>query len=218
MTISATTQGLKPGVVTSSNRPANPYDGMMIYETDTDKVAVYDVNAWVYKTGTTAPAAPVTPGFVRVGGGTLSGASTAFSNVFSSTYNNYMISVSGVTSATDADFVVRLGTTTTGYYYAGAGASPTTGLLAIQGNNTSSFFWTTTKTAGSVGGLCYLIQPFLSTRTQYITNRINTQSDGNCYNIGGYLDNSTSYTAFTILAGSGTFTGGTVDIYGMSLT
>jgi hypothetical protein len=55
MTISATTQGLKPGVVTSSNRPANPYDGMMIYETDTDKVAVYDSSAWVYKTGTAAP-------------------------------------------------------------------------------------------------------------------------------------------------------------------
>jgi hypothetical protein len=55
MTISATSKGLKNGVCTSTNRPANPYDGMMIYETDTDKVAVYDVNAWVYKTGTAAP-------------------------------------------------------------------------------------------------------------------------------------------------------------------
>lgn len=46
MTISATSQGLKPGVVTSSNRPANPFDGMMIYETDTDKVLVYDGTNW----------------------------------------------------------------------------------------------------------------------------------------------------------------------------
>lgn len=46
MTISATSQGLKPGVVTSSNRPANPYDGMMIYETDTDKVLIWNGSAW----------------------------------------------------------------------------------------------------------------------------------------------------------------------------
>jgi hypothetical protein len=44
---------LKPGVVTSSNRPANPYDGMMIYETDTDRAAVWDGSSWVYKTGKT---------------------------------------------------------------------------------------------------------------------------------------------------------------------
>jgi hypothetical protein len=46
MTISATTQGIKPGVVTSSNRPANPYDGMMIYETDTNLVRIWNGTAW----------------------------------------------------------------------------------------------------------------------------------------------------------------------------
>lgn len=46
MTISATTQGLKPGVCTSSNRPANPYDGMMIYETDTNLVRIWNGTAW----------------------------------------------------------------------------------------------------------------------------------------------------------------------------
>ena len=46
MTISATTQGLRPGVVTSTNRPANPYDGMMIYETDTNLVRIWNGSAW----------------------------------------------------------------------------------------------------------------------------------------------------------------------------
>ena len=55
MAISSSSRGLRPGVCTSTTRPANPYDGMVIYETDTDKVAVYDVNAWVYKTNATAP-------------------------------------------------------------------------------------------------------------------------------------------------------------------
>lgn len=57
MAISSSSRGLRPGVCTSTTRPSNPYDGMVIYETDTDKVAVYDVNAWVYKTNTTTTGA-----------------------------------------------------------------------------------------------------------------------------------------------------------------
>jgi hypothetical protein len=46
MTISASARGLKPGVCTSSNRPATPYDGMMIYETDTNLVRIWNGTAW----------------------------------------------------------------------------------------------------------------------------------------------------------------------------
>ena len=37
---------VKPGVCTSSTRPASPFEGQMIYETDTDKVLVYNGSAW----------------------------------------------------------------------------------------------------------------------------------------------------------------------------
>lgn len=37
---------LKPGVCTSSTRPTSPYEGQMIYETDTDKVLVWNGSAW----------------------------------------------------------------------------------------------------------------------------------------------------------------------------
>jgi hypothetical protein len=46
MTISATTQGLKPGVCTSSNRPANPFIGQTIFETDTSLMKVWLGSAW----------------------------------------------------------------------------------------------------------------------------------------------------------------------------
>ena len=36
----------KPGVCTSSTRPATPYEGQMISETDTDKVFVWNASAW----------------------------------------------------------------------------------------------------------------------------------------------------------------------------
>jgi len=46
MTISATTQGIKPGVCLSTNRPVNPFDGQVIYMTDVDQTAVWDGTAW----------------------------------------------------------------------------------------------------------------------------------------------------------------------------
>ena len=77
MTISATTQGLRPGVCTSTNRPAVPFDGMLIYETDTNRVAVYDTNAWVYKT----PASTV--------GSVLQVVSTTKTDTFSTTSTSF---------------------------------------------------------------------------------------------------------------------------------
>ena len=38
--------GLKPGVCTSTTRPSNPFEGQMIYETDTNKVYVWNGSAW----------------------------------------------------------------------------------------------------------------------------------------------------------------------------
>lgn len=51
MTISATTQGLRPGACTSTNRPAVPYDGMVVYETDTNTMSVYDGTNWASLSG-----------------------------------------------------------------------------------------------------------------------------------------------------------------------
>jgi hypothetical protein len=47
MTVSATTQGLKPGVCLSTARPVAPFDGQVIYMTDVDQTAVWDGTAWV---------------------------------------------------------------------------------------------------------------------------------------------------------------------------
>jgi hypothetical protein len=46
MTISATTQGLRPGVCLSTAKPANPFDGQVIYMTDVDQTAVWDGTTW----------------------------------------------------------------------------------------------------------------------------------------------------------------------------
>lgn len=39
---------IKSGVCTSTTRPASPYEGQLIYETDTDCIVFYNGTAWVY--------------------------------------------------------------------------------------------------------------------------------------------------------------------------
>jgi hypothetical protein len=38
--------GSRPGVCTSSTRPTAPYEGQVIYETDTDRILVWDGSVW----------------------------------------------------------------------------------------------------------------------------------------------------------------------------
>jgi hypothetical protein len=47
MAVSSTTGGLRTGVCLSTDRPQNPYDGQVIYETDTNRTLVWDNSAWV---------------------------------------------------------------------------------------------------------------------------------------------------------------------------
>ena len=53
MAISNNSTGLRPGVCTSTTRPTAPYEGQMIYETDTDMVAIWNGTAWRYIAATT---------------------------------------------------------------------------------------------------------------------------------------------------------------------
>ena len=47
MPISNLSNGLRTGVCTSTNRPTTPYEGQVIYETDTDLVYLWNGSAWV---------------------------------------------------------------------------------------------------------------------------------------------------------------------------
>lgn len=59
MGISSIGNALAAGVCTSSTRPATPYEGQMIYETDTDMVAIYNGSAWRYIAATTVTSGSV---------------------------------------------------------------------------------------------------------------------------------------------------------------
>jgi hypothetical protein len=47
MAISNLSSGFRPGVCTSTTRPTEPYEGMMIYEADTNRSLTYNGSSWI---------------------------------------------------------------------------------------------------------------------------------------------------------------------------
>lgn len=82
------------GVCTSSTRPASPYEGQMIYETDTNRVLVYDNTAWVMIADTDQP-----PGLVLIKNSTaVYGTNTLLdiSDIFTSQFANYKVVINNL--------------------------------------------------------------------------------------------------------------------------
>ncbi len=139
--------------------------------------------------------------------------SVTVSGAFSSLYDNYKILVNGGTASGDAAFSLKLGSSTTGYYqilqyYAYTGTT----LSAVNVNNGASFVYVGegSVTIGAVTGNFDLMNPFRTYRTQIMG--FYPASVGGWFS--GYHSSATSYSDFTLTAGSGTLTGGTIRVYG----
>lgn len=206
---------MKPGVCTSTTRPASPYDGQVVYETDTDRVAVYDSSAWVYKTNAGAPA------LTLVKSQTIGSAVTSVtvSNAFSATYDRYLVTLCGGSATTGRALNLTLGSASTNYYssmlYITYNSST---VLSASNNGGSSFADAGVVTADSMSGRIEINGPFLAQRTDVTWQHGGTGSASQAHYTGsGFLNDNTSYTGFTLtMAGSGTMTGGTIRVYGYS--
>jgi hypothetical protein len=202
---------VKPGVCTSSTRPASPYDGQVIYETDTDKTLVYNGSAWVYLSTSRANPGGLDLIKTQTIGSAVS--SVTVSDAFSSTYDNYKIIISGGTcSSADRLFQIKLGSTTTGYYagYSGTVFSTSAATLFADNNAANWTRFAIGRTDGLVGDFD-LVGPNLAKNT-YIHG---FQIDTTLVRIGaGFLNNTTQYTDITFTTDSGTVTGGTIYVYG----
>jgi hypothetical protein len=141
--------------------------------------------------------------------------SVTVSDAFSATYDSYLIVINGGVASTLSNLGLQLGSTTTGYYAAGVVYNySNAGATAASNNNAAS--WTRAGSANSSSIAFYnaLQDPFLSKNTKVQTSFGTTQSDSQAGFFYGFLDNSTSYTAFTITPSTGTLTGGTIRVYG----
>jgi hypothetical protein len=140
--------------------------------------------------------------------------SVAVTSAFSTTYDNYKIIISGGVGSANASLYLQLGSTTTGYYggFAGAtyaGASDSGG-FANQANFQNCGRGSTNTLQMSVE----LQNVFLTKNTYANYAFILNDTAGRARMTGGFLNDSTSYTGFTIIAETGTLTGGTIAVYG----
>jgi hypothetical protein len=141
--------------------------------------------------------------------------SIVISDVFSATYNNYKVLVSGSTSSTTVAMLWNLNGITTGNYTAMNYASLASGAAAgINQANAGYFNW---------GGWCngttvymdFEIQnPFTAKAKIGHSRFIEASTTGNVGAAHYFNASTASATGFTIYPGAGTITGGTICVYG----
>ena len=142
-------------------------------------------------------------------------ASVAVTGAFSTTYDAYKIVIANTVTSATSTISMILGSTATGYYYTTVGSLFTTGAYSAQlgAANTSLFTAVGSSSTSNVSNSFELISPFLTAKTFFNANYVNV-GGGAAGMMSGYLDNTTSYTAFTLTPASGTLTGGTIYVYG----
>jgi hypothetical protein len=212
---------LKPGVCTSSTRPASPFEGQVIFETDTDRLYVYNGTAWVIPnspaqnpqglelitTVTCSSGGTASGGVVTIGSAV---SSVVVANAFNSTYDNYKIVASGGVGNTPQAITMALTGSTASYYqilsyvnYATGGATQ----AAV--NNGANWGYIGENSTNATVINIDVINPNIAKYTYFSGSYTGTVAG----TIGGYHGVATAYTGFT-LAVAGNITGGTIRVYG----
>ena len=140
--------------------------------------------------------------------------SIVVSDAFSATYENYKIIVSGgATNVGNLGIDMQLGSTITGYNFIldydgySGGASRAT----VKGGNTSQWNYVGSGETTGLSVIAEVQSPFLSKNTSFSSPYYSFTNRGEN---GGFLNNTTSYTAFTLTIAGGNATGGTIYVYG----
>lgn len=215
MAISNNSTGLRPGVCTSSTRPTAPYEGQMIYETDTDLTYIWGGSAWQQVSGGTAVG---NSGLVYITSTTVGSGSNVVNveNCFSSAYDNYKVVWNGgVSVGAEALQMALLPTTTTGwntsYKQYIAYNTYVQGTVGLYSNGGSVWQYIGEITTTNKTNLNFeLYSPFLAQNTG-LSNAYTGQGGGGSG--AGIHEIASSFTGFRITGGQN-FSGGTIRVYG----
>ena len=156
-----------------------------------------------------------------IGGGALTaGASeTAFTNVFSSTYRNYLVTFNSIyATSASVNFGIQLSGTTTGYEFGAFRIEPTAAAF-WQGSASTSFPRMgnayNSATTQATTGYCWIFDP----QTTNANKRFQFQTSvltGDTIIGYGALNSTTQYTALKFIVTSNSFAAGNVFIYGLA--
>jgi hypothetical protein len=156
------------------------------------------VSGWLVKTQT-------------VGSGV---SSVTVTDAFSADYDNYLITLAGGSASADGDFRMTLGTAVAGYYMALPYANYAGGSAVANTNNGASWQFVGSSKTTLLTVNINVLGPFLSNETSMSGIYIGASASGVAGAFAGFLNNTTSYTSFTLTPSTGTITGGTIRVYG----
>ena len=156
---------------------------------------------------------------VLISTGSLSGASTTFSNAFSATYRNYFITINEMTcSAGNPDMYFTLGSATANYAYSQMYIDHARAWAFNQGSTSDSkIIMNNMGSTDPHTANIQIDQPFLANETSLIASGLNYQQS-QWFQTAGKHNASTSFTAFTISNSTGATMTGSVAIYGYTLS
>jgi hypothetical protein len=215
---------IKPGVCTSTNRPANPYDGQVIYETDTDRTLVYNGTGWVFLSTSTAN--PVGLEFIKSVSFSASN-QVDVTDCFSSTYDNYRVQIEWLQNTSNGNLQIQMrnsgGLITTNYGFDSGGNFYSSGTASFAAFNNSA---NETQTSMYVVGVVATFRgqashdvfgPNLLSTTNWMGQAFTTNASATLTRVNLISqmrhNASTVCTGFSIIPSAGTVTG-TVRVYG----
>lgn len=185
---------------------ASPQEGMMSYLKDTNSVEYYSGSAWV---AVNTPAS--TPGLTLITSASLSGSAVNVNNCFSSTYDNYLIVTNAMLGSTGGDDLL--------FYLRASGTNATSNYQRWiwGGSNYEKSLTSNELRAGLINSTRGYLKidvsnPAAASPTSF--NFAAHRSNDAAWVGLGYHSTATSYDGFSIAPTGGTFSGGTVYVYG----
>jgi NADH:ubiquinone oxidoreductase subunit F (NADH-binding) len=133
-------------------------------------------------------------------------------SAFSTDFDNYLVTVNGGVSSSNQLVALQLGSKTTNYKTQLNFASFSNTASALGSTTATSFTYTLAATTDGLNGYINILSPFLAKNTIVQSAWCSPAEAGTNTGITG---DTTSYTAFTLIAGGGAnMTGGTISVYG----
>ena len=185
-------------------------EGQLCYLSSTNVLQYYDGAAW-------ATVGPTSSGLSLISTTTIGTtvASVTVSSAFSATYDAYKIVVSGGSASASGVLRLTLGATATGYYAGIFDVSYAAGSGLTGQANTAFWLFGVGETNG-LSAIGDISLPFASDQTSFTSSSTALLTTQYTRIANGYLNDTTSYTAFTLTPSPGTLTGGTIRVYGYS--
>jgi len=193
-------------------------EGQLAYIEASDIVQYYTGSAW-------ATVGPASGGLTLISTTSLASGTTSVNNCFSATYLSYMVVLSDANASAQAGltFRFRIGgvDSVTGYYAVAFESTYSAGLYSSRtANNGTAVVMPMAQIQNTQksGGTIFIQQPFSASTTSYQFLGADNETTRGVQNGSGFHNVATSYDGFSLILSTGTFSNGTVRVYGLANT